>query len=103
MYGDRVCCGIGLMQWTGKRAVSLIQFASDNNKCWYDYEIQVAYLNEELERLYADDPDGLKEFKQMSFENALNELIEKYTGGGENALQSAMNVEAKIDAILKEN
>ena len=31
------------------------------------------------------------------------EFIEKYTGGGKNALQSAMNVEAKIDTILKEN
>lgn len=103
MYNDKVCCGIGLMQWTGKKAISLIQFASDNDKCWYDYEIQVTYLNEELERLYVDNPDGLKEFKQMSFENALNEFIEKYTGGGKNALQSAMNVEAKIDTILKEN
>lgn len=59
--------GIGLAQWTGTRATSLIDYAEDNDLNWYDGEAQIGMLVKELAGSYSsvksnmEDADSVKD------------------------------------------
>ena len=70
--------GLGLAQWTGRRAYNLRKYASENNGDWRDLKTQLSFADKEITTKYGNLKDKLN--KATSPEEAAKIFVDKYEG-----------------------
>lgn len=82
---------IGLAQWNAERAKALKAFAAANGKDWRDFDVQLAFVDHELNSTHSGAADALKRAGSVrDATNAFTEFYERPAGTGQGGYENLM-------------